>query len=110
MKEILSVPPRGVVDYYIDVFVEICYTFRIKDPNSQQAATGHHSSTHQQAEALVSSKEWLIECLQIIPINVFTADEKQRMIIKFVDTDTDKRFMESEVQIIYQRSKNHRNR
>jgi len=98
MKEILSVPPRGVVDYYIDVFVEICYTFRIKDPNSQQA------------ETLVSSKEWLIECLQIIPINVFTADEKQRMINKFVDTDTDKRFMESEVQIIYQRSKNHRNR
>ena len=104
MKEILSVPPRGVVDYYIDVFVEICYTFRIKDPNSQQSATG------QQAETLASSKEWLIECLQIIPINVFTADEKQRMINKFVDTDTDKRFMDSEVQIIYQRSKNHRNR
>ena len=55
-SEILDTPPSSVIDYYIDSVTEICYSF------------------------LPESKEWMISTLQGIPINVYTDDEKNRMV------------------------------
>lgn len=77
MKEILDTPPRSVIDFYIDVFVEICHTFR-SDPKMQLAN---------------SSINWLVESLKIVPMNVFTDDEKQRMLLKFIQSDNSRHFL-----------------
>jgi len=85
MKEILDTPPRSVIDFYIDVFVEICHTFR---PGKD-------------AQAVNSSKDWLVQCLQLVPINVFTDDEKQRLVSKFTESEDSAKYLESELNILY---------
>lgn len=85
MKEILDTPSRSVIDFYIDVFVEICHTFR---PGKD-------------AQAINSSKDWLIQCLQLVPINVFTDDEKQRMVSEFTESEDSAKYLASELDILY---------
>ena len=87
-KEILDTPPSAVIDYYIDVVAELTYQFK------------------------PDSKEWIVQALQIIPIYVYTDDEKNRMVDKFETQQGSQflRYVESEINIIYKRAKNHNRR
>ena len=88
MKFLLDSPPKSVVDFVIDSVSEIMYTFLAvpffieeSDPN-QKLWTGtiELQQLNQGIGGMQGSREWLVHCLQEIPINIFTADEKERLI------------------------------
>jgi hypothetical protein len=63
-------------------------------------------------QGLPSSREWMIESLKEVPVNIFTNDEKERL-VKEMDKERSsgrkglREIIEGEMDIIYKRSKNH---
>mmetsp|Transcript_4399 Transcript_4399/g.7465 ORF Transcript_4399/g.7465 Transcript_4399/m.7465 type:complete len:150 (-) Transcript_4399:52-501(-) len=85
MNALLSVPSSSVVDFIIEEFTSFYTAFlNLYSPELEQEVPNLDSQLHSynrvQLACLPSSLDWLVDCLQTIPINIFTSDEKERLV------------------------------
>mmetsp|Transcript_24280 Transcript_24280/g.37461 ORF Transcript_24280/g.37461 Transcript_24280/m.37461 type:complete len:134 (+) Transcript_24280:2901-3302(+) len=125
MFEIVSAPPRQVIDSMIGVFVDLYTTFLpIKyspNVNPQEKLIAANGLTLGDLNIVLdnveTSREWLRACLDQVAINIFTQDEKDRLMAKLeksrVERETQneskldvKHYLTSELHIIEKRARN----
>lgn len=81
LKEIVDVPSSRVIDFLMLEMADLTCSFLLltQDQKSEQMAS-QGTLNAQLMENLPSSRQWVIDAISAIPINIFTNDEKERMV------------------------------
>ena len=74
-------PNKRVIDFYYAAFSDFFAAFLyVKDPLKEDALVQSGELDPSKLSLIPSSREWLINCLRSLPINIYTNDEKERIV------------------------------